>query len=119
MPGLPRHDGFSIPQDGRPAASPRRPAAVRDGARWRVFLLPGIRALRYIAGASRSGRSGRGRPAPEASGLLLALHRTLVAGLHVERRFEPFFRRGLNRLLREPVAAFLQYLINLNARTKA
>jgi hypothetical protein len=42
----------------------------------------------------------------------LGIHRALVAGLHVERRIEPFFRRGLNRLLREPMAALLQYLIN-------
>ena len=44
--------------------------------------------------------------------LLLGLHRTLEAGLHVERRLEPFFRRGLNQAFREPAAALLQYLIN-------
>src|SRR5690349_1002358 len=44
--------------------------------------------------------------------LLLSLHRALEAGLHGERRLEPFFRRGLNQALREPVAALLQYLIN-------
>jgi len=44
--------------------------------------------------------------------LLLALHRALEAGLHFERRLEPFFRRGFNRLFREPTAALLQYLIN-------
>src|SRR6476619_1944121 len=46
--------------------------------------------------------------------LLKAIHRTLEAGLHVERRFEPFFRRGLNRLTREPTAARGQYLINIH-----
>ena len=32
--------------------------------------------------------------------------------MHVERRLEPFFRRGLNQAFREPAAALLQYLIN-------
>ena len=44
--------------------------------------------------------------------LLLSLHRALEAGLRFERRLEPFFRRGLNRAFREPLAALLQYLIN-------
>ena len=82
---------------------------VRGGA---YFFLPGIRALRYIAGATDAPIPDPIEPAPAASALLLALHRALVAGLHVERRLEPFFRRGLNRVLREPMAAFLQYLIN-------
>ena len=38
------------------------------------------------------------------------LHRLLQGGLHLERRFEPFFRRGLNRLLREPTARAVQRL---------
>ncbi len=45
--------------------------------------------------------------------LLRMLHVTLEAGLHLERRFEPLFRRTLNRLLREPTAKFLQYTINV------
>lgn len=45
--------------------------------------------------------------------LLRAIHRALQAGLHVERRLEPFFRPALNRLTREPMAALVQYLINL------
>jgi hypothetical protein len=44
--------------------------------------------------------------------LLLALHRALEAGLHFERRLEPFFRRGFNLAFREPLAGLLQYLIN-------
>jgi len=43
---------------------------------------------------------------------LRALHIMLEAGLHVERRFEPFFRPALNRLTREPAARLLQFLIN-------
>ncbi len=39
-------------------------------------------------------------------------HRGLEVGLHVERRFEPFFRRGFNRLFREPTARLLQWLKN-------
>ncbi len=45
--------------------------------------------------------------------LLRTLHRVLVKTLEVERRLEPFFRRRLNYLLREPSAKVIQYLINL------
>ncbi len=113
-PGCPITNRFSIPQKGRPPhrlEEMPRFVTVTGGA---YFFLPGIRALRYIAGASDGVIPDRGEPAPGGSALLLALHRALVVGLHVERRLEPFFRRGLNRLLREPVAAFLQYLINRN-----
>lgn len=37
-------------------------------------------------------------------------HRALEAGLHVERRLEPFFRRGLDRVAREPAARLVQWL---------
>jgi hypothetical protein len=40
------------------------------------------------------------------------LHRVMVAGMHLERRLEPWFRPTLNRLTREPLARLLQYLIN-------
>ncbi len=50
---------------------------------------------------------------PAGEAVLLALHRALQAGLHVERRLEPFFRRPLNRVAREPSAAVLQWLLNL------
>ena len=70
--------------------------------------------MRYIAGATDAPIPGVIEPVQPDSALLLAVHRTLVAGLHVERRLEPFFRRGLNWLVREPMAAFLQYLINRN-----
>lgn len=40
------------------------------------------------------------------------LHGLLVGALHFERRIEPFFRRRLNRLLREPAAALAQRLKN-------
>ncbi|MEH6628875.1 MAG: catalase family protein [Motiliproteus sp.] len=46
--------------------------------------------------------------------LLDIIHRVLVLGMNIERRFEPFFRPTLNRLLREPSADLLQYLINRN-----
>jgi hypothetical protein len=38
------------------------------------------------------------------------LHRAFEAGLHVERRLEPFFRPQLNRLTREPAARLVQRL---------
>ncbi|HEX6015312.1 MAG TPA: catalase family protein [Geminicoccaceae bacterium] len=44
--------------------------------------------------------------------LLRLVHRGLEAGLHAERRLEPFFRRGFNRKFREPLANFLQERIN-------
>jgi len=44
--------------------------------------------------------------------LLRTLHRVLLKMLEVERRLEPFFRRRLNYLLREPSAKVIQYLIN-------
>ena len=44
--------------------------------------------------------------------LLRTVHRVMVKLLEVERRLEPFFRRFLNYLLREPSARVLQWLIN-------
>ena len=41
------------------------------------------------------------------------LHWLLREGLYFERRLEPFFRRPLNRIAREPAAALVQWLINL------
>lgn len=46
------------------------------------------------------------------SRVLKLIHDMLLELLHIERRLEPLFRRQLNRLLREPSAAFIQYLIN-------
>jgi hypothetical protein len=51
-------------------------------------------------------------PAGLRDKLLLALHRALEAGLHFERRLEPFFRRGFNHAVREPLATLIQSLIN-------
>ena len=36
--------------------------------------------------------------------------------LHIERRFEPFFRPAVDAVLREPSAALIQYLINRQRR---
>ena len=44
------------------------------------------------------------------------LHDAIFELLRVERRFEPFFRPALNAVLREPAAAVLQFLINLQRR---
>ncbi|MDS9469792.1 catalase family protein [Paracoccus sp. MBLB3053] len=41
-------------------------------------------------------------------------HRGLEVGLHIERRFEPFFRPQLDRLTREPLAKLVQHLKNRN-----
>ena len=45
--------------------------------------------------------------------LLKRLHDTLEFGLHIERRFEPWFRSALDKTLRDPMAWLIQFLINL------
>ena len=44
--------------------------------------------------------------------LLRALHKALECGLHLERRFEPWFRPQVDALVREPLAKAIQALIN-------
>jgi hypothetical protein len=46
------------------------------------------------------------------------LHDAIVGMLHVERRFEPFFRSAVDSVLREPGAAVIQYLINRQRRNE-
>ncbi len=48
--------------------------------------------------------------------LLKRLHDAVVSLLHLERRFEPFFRPAVDAVLREPSAALIQMLINLPRR---
>lgn len=45
------------------------------------------------------------------------VHDATVFGLHVERRFEPFFRPAVDAILREPIARLLQFLINRRRRS--
>ncbi|WOJ90389.1 catalase family protein [Methylocapsa polymorpha] len=45
--------------------------------------------------------------------LLKAFSDALTFSLHVERRFEPWFRPAFDRVLRDPLAKFIQVLINL------
>ena len=117
LPGDRPTDRFSIQQDGGPPqriAGMQQFVAVRGGA---YFFLPGIRALRYLAGAAdMKALDFPPDPAPAAQAALWAIHRVGLSVLHVERRLEPFFRRGLNRALREPVARLVQYLINRRRR---
>jgi hypothetical protein len=54
----------------------------------------------------------------QASFAELALHRALEEITHLERRFEPYFRQQLNAVLREPLAVFLQTLINAQRRNE-
>jgi deferrochelatase/peroxidase EfeB len=116
LPGAFTANVFSIPRAGGPARRIEglpQFVTVKGGA---YFFLPGIRALRYIAGAPSSAPIAT--PVPPAPSLgrwqapLRALHRALERGMHVERRLEPSFRRALNRALREPLARLIQYLIN-------
>ena len=102
-PGLPARRIEGLPQF----------VTVKGGA---YFFLPGIRALRYIAGAASTAPIAT--PIPPAPSLgrwqtpLRLLHRGLERGLHFERRLEPFFRPAFNRIFREPLARLIQYLIN-------
>ncbi|WP_209347642.1 hypothetical protein [Pontixanthobacter sp. CEM42] len=45
--------------------------------------------------------------------MLRAVHRLLEFGLQLERRFEPFFRPVLDRLLRMPLTRFFNWTINI------
>lgn len=49
---------------------------------------------------------------------LRRLHDALVALSHVERRLEPFFRDAVNAVTREPLAAVIQFLINIQRRNE-
>ena len=40
------------------------------------------------------------------------------SSLHVERRFEPFFRPAVDAVFREPVANLIEYLINRPRRER-
>lgn len=109
-------DHFSWPEPGRPARridDMPQFVTVRGGA---YFFLPGLRALRYLAGAPSTAPIITPAPPVPALGawqpLLRAMHRALEKGMHVERRLEPFFRPAFNRVFREPLAGFIQYLIN-------
>jgi hypothetical protein len=48
--------------------------------------------------------------------VLKALHATLLFFLHIERRFEPWFRPAFDRVFRDPLAKFIQALINLTRK---
>ena len=116
LEGFPGTGVFSLPRPDGPArrvTGMPQFVTVRGGA---YFFMPGIRALRYIAGAPSTAPIPQPGPAmPEAGGvwsLLRLVHRALETGLHVERRLEPFFRPALNRALREPAADLIQHLIN-------
>jgi hypothetical protein len=53
---------------------------------------------------------------PPPSKLEMGVHSALQIFLHLERRFEPFFRPVLNALLREPMARLVQFVTNLRRR---
>ena len=113
---VPAGDVFSMPRSNGPArriTGLPQFVTVRGGA---YFFLPGLRALRYIAGAPSSAPIAVPPPPAPTLGrwqpVLRTLHRGLEIGLHAERRLEPFFRPVFNRAFREPLARFLQYLIN-------
>jgi hypothetical protein len=53
-----------------------------------------------------------------ASNLEKFIHGSLQSALHLERRFEPWFRPALNAIFREPTAWLLQALINFPRRNE-
>ena len=53
---------------------------------------------------------------PPPTWLERTAHKSLQIGLRLERRLEPFFRPLLNFLFREPVAALVQWVMNLRRR---
>jgi len=55
-------------------------------------------------------------PRSRKARILKFIHDLMVELLHIERRLEPFFRRQLNWLLREPTANLLQFFINLRRK---
>ncbi|HEY2937232.1 MAG TPA: catalase family protein [Gaiellaceae bacterium] len=66
---------------------------------------------------SSPGRSdpgmGFGLPPPDTGNRLLNwISRALIFLIHVERRFDPFFRRGFDALLRGPLSRLVTALIN-------
>ena len=59
--------------------------------------------------------SNASRPVPPAntgSTFLNVLADTTLALLHLERRFDPFFRPAFDAVLRDPIARFVTFLIN-------
>ena len=108
---------------GRPTGSAcRAPTARRSGSRACRGSSPCAAAPTSSCRASVPCATSRSRGHDGASGRSRAAARStaaLQAGLHVERRLEPFFRRPLNRLAREPSAAVLQWLLNLRRPTRA
>jgi len=60
--------------------------------------------------------SNQSRPVPPAntgSKLLDVIADTTLALVHLERRFDPFFRPAFDAVLRDPLARFVTWLINL------
>ena len=50
--------------------------------------------------------------------LLRTFHAAAIELMKLERRVDPFFRPALDALLREPLAALVQLLINLGRRNE-
>ena len=60
--------------------------------------------------------SNQSRPVPPAntgSKLLDVIADTSLKLIHFERRFDPFFRPAFDAVLRDPLARFVTWLINL------
>jgi Dyp-type peroxidase family len=127
-------DGYSIPQvrgpDQRLSGMPPF-VTVRGGA---YFFLPGIRALHYLATApgelelARNSApmetamdSNASRPVPPAntgSTLLNWISDISMLLVQMERRIDPFIRPAFDAVLREPLARFVTWLINLQRKNE-
>src|SRR5207244_708538 len=71
---------------------------------------------RGLLGRRASPQGGTMITLPPPTRLERKLHGALQSFLHLERRFEPYFRPTLNRLLREPSADLIQFVMNLRRR---
>ena len=128
------------PDGGRPTRSGRRPRGRRAHCRSRrrsgpppgpasprgasSMRSPRSRPLEAACGAGprrhtmRPARAGRLVTRGGGAMLLKRFHDAAIELMKLERRVDPFFRPALDALLREPLAALVQALINLRRRNE-
>jgi len=143
-----RSDVFSIPRidgaDKQLRNLPRFINVVGGG----YFFLPGIRALRYLAsehaqagqsidvesnisnlqgvnshatnikGLTDSNKSCPVPPTDTRAPLLNWISDVLLKMVQLERRFDPWIRPAFDAVLRDPVARFVTFLINLQRKNE-
>src|SRR4030081_2510246 len=86
-----------------------------------ALLALGLLAVRVVPTtlprSSRVGGPGYGLPPADTGNRLLDwISDFLVSLVHIERRFDPFFRPALDALVQEPAAALTMKLVNMRRR---